>query len=559
MVSSSHFTDQASHIGIWGESGSGKSTELNALLEIAFRQKKKVIDLCDFGRLESAFKALPNEDRWMYDRAIKILKRFSKKRNKLRRLFQRIASGEIKQEDAFPWKPEAYKVECFIPAISGTQDRLPEIFKPFRLRFHDLSVIEIKILLGKLARDQSDAVDYIFDMLSEPRTFKSFVETVKKVTIDCKIKINNKSFEICDNKQALSLFKKVDRLYQTSIISDDKDDPLVLDLDAILKDTSTITCFSFFNIEDENLSFLLYGYLLRKIYKMRMDQVSRRWQYPPLVIGIREIHLLAPARSQMSSYTYEGQKISCENICKIFREPRDIKLWVVGDSQDPLQINPMVRSKFKTILIFQVSRATLDRIIEFVYVDPKSYKNLQNAQTGVHAIRSIPKEGNWKNRTGFHYPCMSLPPRSLCKNPERLFFREWEDRGLPFVDWKNKFKANKTLIEWEKSKPEEEAGDQPTLRELKIFEQNSTLVLRALNEHKDRTVNRATQLLEDPVLQALKWTHQDLFRIIYSMAKTKSPLITMEKNGRAWRIRAVDQPTGPVMSTSTAAPALAGQ
>jgi energy-coupling factor transporter ATP-binding protein EcfA2 len=558
MVSSSHFTTQASHIGIWGESGSGKSTELNALLEIAFRQKKKTIDLCDFGRLENLFKALPNEDRWMYERAIKILKRFSKKRKNLRRLFKRISSGEIKLEDAFPWKPEAYKVECFIPAASGTPDHIPNIFKPFRIRFHELSIMEIKILLGKLTRDQSDAVDYIFDMLPEPRTFKSFVETVRRVTVDCKVKINKKCFEICDSKQALSLYKKVDRLHQLGILTDDKEDPLILDLDAILKDTGTITCFSFFNIDDENLCFLLYGYLLRKIYKMRTDQLSGRWQYPPLVIGIREIHLLAPARSQMSSYAYEGQKISCENLCKIFREPRDIKLWVVGDSQDPLQINPMIRSKFKTLLIFQVSKATLDRITEFVYVDHKSYKNLQNAQIGIHAIRSIPQEGNWKNRTGFHYPMCSLPPRSLCKNPERLFFKEWEDRGLPFIDWKDKFKANKTLIEWEKTKPEEETRDQPTLRELKIFEQNSTLVLRALNEYKDHKVDRAVQLLEDPVLQALKWNKQELLRILYTMAKANPPLIYMEKNGRAWRIRAVDQPTAQVL-TSTAAPAPASQ
>lgn len=547
MASDSHFTQQCSHIGIFGDSGSGKSTELESLMEIAYRKgNTKVIDLCDLSRLENVFKSLASEDEWMYERAIKTLRRFSKRRKKLRRLFQQVDSGKMKLRDAFPWEATAYPVECYIPAVADTPHSLPEIFKPFRIRFHELSLQEIKILLGKLSKDQGEVVEYVYDSLPATRTFTEFIERLKDIVVDSRVKVNKKTYEICDNKQGLSLLKKVDRLNQLGIIVDDKDDPLILDLDKIMKDTRTITCFSFFNIEDENIIFLFYGYLLRKIYSLRAKRLSGTWQYPEAVVGAREIHLLAPARAQLSSYAYEGQKISAENLRKIFREPRDVKLRIIGDSQDPGAIDPAVRGKFTTILIFRVSKVTLDKITDFVYVDQKTYRNIQNANAGIHAVRSIPKEGNWKDRSGFHYPCISLPPRALCKNPERLFFKIWAEKGKPFVDWKGQFKENETMIMFEKIKHEEKRN---LLQDDLLNNDRAKLVMMALNNLKTRSVEKARHLLQDDVLKTMNWDLKQLMRVLEHMVAKGQ--ISMEVNGKGYRIKALDQPIPQAPSGSS--------
>jgi hypothetical protein len=518
--------------------GTGKSVQTKKLLEMAYLRGWKVIDLADLGRLENVFYSLPNEATWMYDRFFETMRKWKKKKQQLF-LYK---EGKLKKEEVYPWAPQTFPVECFIPAVPETTERLPSVFKPFRILFRDLELEEVRILLGKLTRDQSEAVDHVWYGLPASRKFEDFMSRLEDLVADSRVRIKKKRYEICDDKQSYSLFKKADRLNQLGIISDDKNDPLLLHLDDIMKDTKTISSFSFFNVRDDNVIYLLYGFLLRKIYAMRDEQIRGFWTYPELAIGIREIQNIAPSRGQTGSFTYEGQRISTESLIKISREPRDVKIRIIADSQDPGAINPTVRGKFTTIHIFRVNRKTLTQLEDLLYIDRKTYNNIQNVGPGFHAVRIVPNEKNIRDKTGLHYPILMKPPRSWCKKPEDLFFKIWQERGYEFKTWKFEEIVSRLVVESNKEMEEKEALTFPQEAKKEMV---LKLIIRAFEQRIEKTVPSINTLMEDETLKLLGIPKGVICSVVEEL--TAAGRVTRVKRGRSWKCTLVDPPPSVVV------------
>lgn len=497
------FTKEASHIISYGYPGTGKSVNTRFLTEEFLRKGHKIIDLYDEGRLENCFIAFPNpDDKWMND--------------KFSQWIGKPFTQEIK----------GYPTECYIPITPNLPKTLPSIFKPFRILFSDLTRNEFIILLGKLAPPQMELVSMIWDYSKVNKSFDDIINITNDFMTDSKIRVNKKVIDICDDKLGLSLLRKIDRLHTLGIISSSPKDQFNLKLNKIMEDQKTVTCFSFAFMEDQNIRHLLWGYLFRKIFTMRIQRLYR--QYPPLAIIHRELQNNAPARGKRSYLSYEGQTLSLEFLKRIIAEPRDIKVRIIADSQDPMKIDTDVRKGFKTRFIFQMDRAVLDAITKQFYLPDKVYIGIQYLETGQFAVKSLSQRNNPLNRKGIQFPCMNPPPQSWCKSPDDLFFKIWKKLDLPFNDWK--FDKTTSLISIKKiSKKDKE---EITMKTASLYEFYGRLISMIIRENPGILT---TQIIKHPTIKEMGWDKAKIYRTINHLANKEPPEITREKSGTAWK------------------------
>lgn len=495
------FTDYASHVIGYGSSGTGKSVNTRWIAEYFYDQGLKILDIYDEGRLENVFMHFPNKNPGMYD------------------LFMTWC------KQPFPFESEGFPVECFIPVSPGIPGKLPIIFKPFTIAFEDLSKQEFSILLGRLSAPQTELISLIWDNLGK-QSFENFISTTQDFIADGRIKVNNNIVNVCDDRLGLSVLQKVDRLNKLGLISDRKN-PLNLDLKKIMRDSGTISCFSFAFLSSPNVRHLLWGYLFRKIYTLRINQLY--WQYPEMAIIHREIQNNAPARGKRSSLSFEGQGISLEFIKKIIAEPRDIKIRLVADSQDPMKIDSDVRKGFSTKYIFQIDLAVLNSLIQQFWLDQKTYVGIQYLGLGQFALKIKPQYVNPMNRKGIQFPCMNPPPRSWCKSPDDLFFKIWKEHGLEFSNWK--FVKPQSIIRIKKITSEEKQ-EVVKLSTEKLYDYFGKMIQVVVE--KNPGINIA-EIAKDPLVKRMNWSRVYVYSIVERLLSTSPPGLKRVREGRSWR------------------------
>jgi hypothetical protein len=523
---------------MWGASGYGKSTLLHAEGETAYEAGSKIIGLNDDeGRFEYAFYAFKGRE--------SLFEHFCKTQvdwgNVSAADWEAIKKGEKYFSDIFSWEPKAYPTEVFVPATPQTPHRLPEIFKPFTIAFSKIKPTELKLLLGKLSKRQERTIDILW-MKNRKKTFEDFIQLVKDYAVDRKVEINDIETNICEADEGIDLIYKLDRIYRLGFIST-KDNPLDLNLTKILWDNKTITAFSFFNIEDGNVRFTLYAFLLRRIRRLRTNKLkdlSEKY-FPELNILIHELQELAPANGYEDPYAAEGQKVCRRQLAKLMKQPRDIFVRIRADSQDPAAVFTQCRSGFKTTFIFYAERSVLDNIRALVYFPEHIYIGLQRSAIGVYCIKSHPTGG--KDYTGVNYPMMSIPPRSMVKSPEDRFFRAWLERGGVFKEWY--FDAPDVITDFKRRK-KEKLKDVPSIRERRIYDFLGALTVKALKQNPGQSVSELVEhpVLKDPDLN-LGLSVEVLGIVIKHLeAQERLRRTPDEKDGRVLRCYLVDKPAG---------------
>jgi hypothetical protein len=508
----------------YGAPGSGKSFHLHETGERFYKRGCKIICLNDDeGRDEYMFYYFPGrEDVWRH-----FCKTQLKWENVPEKVWVAIKTGEKTFYDLFPWDAKGYPIECYIPAVPG-KNTYASVFKPFRICFSQLSLTEFKLLLGKLTPKQDRTVNLAWSsMIAEKKkkTFENLWELIKGFISNKKMEVNDTQFTVCDSEDGADLYLKIDKIWQLGILTT-KEDPLKLNLKEIMRDTKTITAFSFFNIkeEDENIRYVLYGYILRRIRKLRtkaLKDPAQNAMYAELALLVHELQDICPARGQEDPACAEGQ------IAKIAKKPRDVMIWLHADTQDPSAIYKPVRDNFATTFIFRCERVVLDKIRDITWFDDGTYIGLQRAKTGVHCVKSKPTGG--KDYTGVNFPMMSLPPTSLCKTPNDRFNALWAAQGKEFIEYD--FPIRETLI---KSSQVREKKTVLSVKAKRIFEIIGQLMMKAIRRQPGITIIELVKSpeVDDPEL-ALGLSEKDVYEIADYLFEKGA--IDKQKEGRTVR------------------------
>jgi hypothetical protein len=496
------FTIEPSGTISYGAAGTGKTVQSIRVIVYWYDQGRKIIVIYDEGRFEFPLMALPNDDQTLIDESPDI-------------------------------KPRGYPVECFIPASPGIPVKVPDIMKPFRIGFNDLDLEEFLILVGRLTSSQEELVRLAWRNKKKSGTFKEFIDLIQSYCIDNRRKINGIVIDVCDAKSGLGLLQKIDDLNQMCLLCDN-DDPYRLDLDKIMRDKKTITCFSFAFLKNYNARHLVMGYLYRAIYWMRINKHFGR--HPELVLVNCEVQNNAPARSKSGTFTADGQDISKEYLKRIGAEPRDVGIRLVCDSQDPLKIDSDFRKSFQTIFLFRLDRVVVETLAQQFWLPDSVKSGIQRQERGYCTLKCIPDVTNPLNHYGVQFNLKFPNPPCRTKRFNEHFFEAWRLAGRKFISYKIE-KPDSLIKDEGLSKQEMENADSRASQSLYtyysnvvgcIIEENPGISLKDLSEHR--------------LCKRMGWNYLRVNRIVDDMASRQPPILRRVKEGNSWTLFPVEQP-----------------
>jgi len=385
---------------IVGDKGTGKSTKLKERAEYCFEKGRIVIDLVDFGRFENAFYALEGEgaNRRVY-RSYKNLWRTLR------------PNVEVKEPI-----PRSFPTEVLFPAVSGIDEQLPAIFKPFRIPFSEMSFEELLILLGNSITERGKQLlnaSWLMLDNKKDRSIKSLITVVKEISKKGRIMFDGDALPIANLSIGVPVLRALTQLNKTGLICAD-DDPFRIDLDAMMHDKSQIHSFTMAFLPEIEYQYVIYGWLCKKIYTLRM-----RGDYPEMALIMREVQKLAPSKNK-----YEGQNISRKYLTELASEGRDLNLRMYYDTQHPNKIDKELRFLPQIYHLFRMDRGPLDDMANAI----KLHASV------VSATQKYPR-GLATSKNGRRVVCyMSYaPPRSWMKQPTNDFIKIWRRKGLPMT------------------------------------------------------------------------------------------------------------------------------
>ena len=391
---------------ICGNKGMGKSTKIKERCEWHFSRGDVCFDMLDFGRLENAFYYFPARNR------------------RLKNLYaKRIKSVHPNAVLKDSWEPQGFPTDVYFPAVSGVNRRLPEIFRPFRISFSDLSFDELLILVGGHLTDYGKSLINLAWLHIEKQKNPTLDNLTKQVVGYAKkghALIDGDKVPIADMRIATPLIRRLNDLQQTGILCD-KDDPLALDLDKLMRDKSAIHSFTMRFLPRLEYAFLIYGWLCEKIYNLRME----RHGYPELCMFFREIQKIAP-----SSPSFDGQHISTKYLRMLSSEGRDLQIRMFYDTQKPMKVHKEIREIPQVYHMFQLDRNDIEAFGKIFFIPDSVATATTRYKIGFCTTRNAMDD--YKINANIIY----MPPRSWCKEPEDDFIQIWKKLKLPLVKFK---------------------------------------------------------------------------------------------------------------------------
>lgn len=408
------------HIGVWGQTGSGKSTFCEFLAQGILYQhlKEKIIDLFDEGRLENGFYAFPQDNPHFID----LLK-------------------------AFGYAPRNFPIEVYLPLTSDIDEDVPVFFKPFRIPFPELTVDDLSMLIGGEMSALAGHILYFFmQRREEIGSLDELISQLTRFSRGGRIKFTGGGIVEGDARIVNALLRQLMELNASGIVCG-KDDPDALDMDKILRDRETITSFTVKFVEQTKFKYLVWQYLLRKIVDLRL----RERKYPRCTVYIREIANLAPSNLGLMPFAYETRN----SIARMGREGRDLGIRILCDSQRPHDVLKTVRSQLYYNYTFRLQYTDVDAVNEVIAIPMPIRQKIPNLQTGVCCMVS-PK--------GFHYPLYVLPSLALHKEGRIDFFDLCNEKGIPFKRISGEKTEREFTIEFPRLKEngtEENAAEEP--------------------------------------------------------------------------------------------------
>ena len=391
---------------ICGNKGMGKSTKIKERCEWHFLRGDVCFDMLDFGRLENAFYYFPAQNRR--------LKNIHAKRIKA------IHPQAVLKDS---WEPQGFPTDVYFPAVSGVNRRLPDIFRPFRISFSDLSFDELLILVGGHLTDYGKSLINLAWLHIEKQKNPTLDNLTKEVVGYAKkghALIDGDKVPIADMRIATPLIRRLNDLQQTGILCD-KDDPLALDLDKLMRDNSAIHSFTMKFLPRLEYAFLIYGWLCKRLYTLRME----RHGYPELCMFFREIQMIAPA-----SPSFDGQHISTKYLRMLSSEGRDLQIRMFYDTQKPMKVHKEIREIPQVYHMFQLDRNDIEAFGKIFYIPDSVATATTRYKIGFCTTRNAMDV--YKINANIIY----APPRSWCKEPEDDFIQLWKKRKLPLTTFK---------------------------------------------------------------------------------------------------------------------------
>jgi len=422
-----------------GKQRTGKSTTLKYICEVQHLKGDCCIDLLDFGRHENACYALANTHVGAYDR------------------FNFINRNQDKTWQNRDFKPREFPTVVYVPAVRGMPLRLPSIFQPFRIVFQDLSFEEFLALAGFRGDEVSCDILQIgwggFE--TQEVSFSAFVKKILMIAGYGSFigKVDGKRIEVnvAERRSFAPLFRQLLLLLNSNLLCD-RGNSLALDLDAIMQDTSKIHCFSMAYINTISIPYLIYGYILRKIYSLRLKAAEK---YPNLSMFLREVQKVAPF-----SIRYPGQEMSREALSALVKECGDLKTWLYMDTQDPRSIDWNLQGTvIYTWFIFRSDKIIVSWLRERFDIPDWIASSLPKRDVGMCAIKFDDVKS-----------VVLIPPTlSLIKHWSEQFVVLWEKFKGEYRDWDIRFVSADNLITLEvPDKPE----DVVSHKELSQFERH---------------------------------------------------------------------------------------
>jgi len=383
------------HAGIFGSTGSGKSSIGEYLAETFFDAGEKVIDFFDEGRLENAFY------------------RFAEDKSELLKILK-----------ARKLQPRDFPCEVYFPRYCGKEvtRRVPEYFKPFTLPLSDLSTDDLKTLMGLRAHEWTFAGEAMIDRaLAEIEPEDEFYTLIERVVQSLKqgvIKFDEEEIPIGDRRSVFPLVRRLYELQQLGIISS-ATDPRCIDFKQVLADKGQITSFTVYQIASIRIRYGIWAYLLRKILDTKRVNVG----LPRTVLFIREVRNLAPAKLGV----FADAVYTRRNLARVAREGRDVSIRLLVDSQRFLDVDIDVRSQLEFLILLRLYFDDIQEATKSVFMDWSTQLKIQRLERGV---------GCFIGRGRYRYPVSVPVSLSKHKQEGEHLFQVCELYGVPLLEYK---------------------------------------------------------------------------------------------------------------------------
>lgn len=380
------------HIAILGKSGSRKSTFLKLFLEKYYLKGHKIIDFGGEGRWESGYYGFKNNHQKMI--------------NKMRRY------GD---------KPRTFPFELYHPYSLDLPEKIPRHIKLFKIPFVDLTLSDILMVIsdsetGKVSDVQESLVEICYTRTMEYTrpTLKQLIKSILTVSKSGWYTVDDITLKVSDPRTGVSIGRKLIGLYNSGMITDNPHAKSKLDIDSIMDDTKTITCFENVWLQFDRYKFLMWSFLLRQFMKYRGQKT-----YPPMVLGVRELQTLAPSTIDRS-----GQRTTRELMRNIGTGGRDNTLRLVGDTQHITSLFKKFRRAFYTLYVFKSDLVEVEDIRTLRYIPDIVANAIPRLELGVCVQLD----------DQIHSPIVSSAPMSRVKREGEDYIQLCKDSGLPFVN-----------------------------------------------------------------------------------------------------------------------------
>jgi len=451
---------------IIGKIGSGKSTRVKRFAEQFHEEGMCVVDLCDFGGLESACYALPNKSEEVWNNFNAVLN----------------AGGR----PSIKFTGRAYPTICYVPATKGLSKRLPDFFQPFRIAFQTLEFNEFITLCGFQSSDVAvELLDLAWTSRPKGETFEGYVKRAIEMSAYGKLNVTidgEKTMGVptAEKRSFPPLLRRLKTIWDLGIICNEGD-PLALDIDKMMKDNQHIHAFSMGYITDRmDVPFLIYGYILRRMFNLRKNPEKR---YPKLALLIREAQKLAPYVIE-----YQGQEISRACLRAIARECRHLNMWVYMDTQDQIQMDFDIRRKVFTWYIYLSDKLVIDMLRKLFYIPDTVAYAIPKLPIGFCAVY---------HKTYMGVPVIYSPPLSHVKAYHEKFLELWqrEHGNTHWRNWDIEHPDSNEIISFEIPSENDRAKDVTNGNARRLITKYATFFMGLLRKYKEYDVDEFIKMI----------------------------------------------------------------
>jgi len=394
------------HIAIIGQSGCGKTNFGNSRVQAKFQSGDYCCITFDLDRLENVFFPFKETQPLLIDKMVKCGR-----------------------------EPRGFPNIVYFPFVRDSDEEgsvmsadVPYYWRPFKIRMSDLTAEDLMALVDTRTPNAESLLRILFRANKKFKSIDDFLKMVIRLGGSTTLKIgDSEEFGVLSDKRVLnSLIRMITEIKSMGLICDD-DNPYALDLKEIMFDKDYIYSFTFWNIVEEKVQYLVMSYILRNIVKLRRPQ--KDFSYPNLFLHIPEIQNWCPSASDASKMAM-GSTSTKGLLIRIAREGRDRRIKLQVDCQDFSSVHPGLRNQITNFWIGRIYDEQIKKL-ESLYLTniPNKYRK------DFFNNLSFLDRGNFAHVWGinsFRKIAQVSPSQSFHKRAGQSVFDFVKERGVDF-------------------------------------------------------------------------------------------------------------------------------